>query len=52
MKLWKVRRDLYRGARLLGDVQAIEKGPTAVVKRVERRWLWRLVGRLLNKVMR
>lgn len=52
MKLWKVRRDLYRGARVLGDVEAIEKGPTAVAKRVERRWLWRLVGRLLQRVTR
>jgi hypothetical protein len=50
VKLWRLRRDLYRGARMLGDVQAIEKGPTAVVKRIERRWLWRLVARLLRRV--
>jgi len=49
MKLWKVRRDLYRGARILGDVEAASKGPTAVAKRVERRWLWRMVARLLRK---
>ena len=52
MKLWRIRRDLYRGARILGDVQAIEKGPGAVAKRVERRWLWRMVGRLLGRVRR
>jgi hypothetical protein len=50
MKFWRLRRDLYRGARLLGDVEAIEKGPTAVAKRVERRLIWRLVGRLLGRV--
>jgi hypothetical protein len=52
VKLWRLRRDLYRGARILGDVQAIEKGPTAVAKRVERRWLWRIVGRLIGRVTR
>ena len=29
MKFWRLRRDLYRGA---GDAQAIEKGPSAIVK--------------------
>ena len=48
MKLRKVRRDLYRGARILGDVQAIEKGPKGVAKRIERRWLWRLVSSILD----
>lgn len=50
MKIWRLRRALYRGARILGDVQAIEKGPTAIAKRVERKWLGRLLGRLLRKV--
>jgi hypothetical protein len=50
MKLWRVRRGLYRGARLLGDVRAIEKGPKAIVKRTERRFLGRLLGRLLRKI--
>jgi hypothetical protein len=50
MKLWRLRRDLYRGARLIGDVQAVSKGPTAVATRIERRWIWRIVGRLLRKV--
>ena len=49
MKLWRLRRNLYRAARILGDIEAVEKGPAAVVKRVERRWLWR-IGRLLRKV--
>jgi hypothetical protein len=49
MKLWRIRRDMYRAGRLLGDIQAIEKGPTAIAKRVERKWLWRIVGRLLGR---
>jgi hypothetical protein len=54
MKLWKIRRNLYRGAPILGDVEAVEKtvetgNPTPLAKRVERRWLWRIVGRLLRK---
>ena len=40
MKLWRLRRDLYCGARILGDVQAVSKGPRAVARRIERRWLW------------
>lgn len=27
MKLWRVRRDLYRSARLLGDVGAVRRDP-------------------------
>ena len=43
MKLWRLRRNLYRDARILGDAQAIGKGPTAAAKRIERRWIWRIV---------
>jgi len=50
MKRRRVRRNLYRGARLLGDVRAVEKGPKAIVKRTERRFLGRILGRLLRKV--
>ena len=39
LKLWRLRRDLYLGARLLGDLQAVEKGPAAVIRREERRFL-------------
>jgi len=52
VRLNHLRRDLYVGARVLGDVNAIERGPTAIVKRVERRWLWRLFGRLMRSVVR
>jgi hypothetical protein len=38
------------GARIIGDIEAVEKGPTAVAKRIERRWLWRVIGRLLTRL--
>ena len=50
MRLWRVRRHAYRLGRILGDVQAVRKGPAAIVKREERKWLGRLFGRLLRKV--
>jgi hypothetical protein len=50
MKIWKLRRSLYRGARILGDVQAIERGPGAVAKRAERKLLWRVLGRWLGRL--
>jgi hypothetical protein len=40
----------YRLGRILGDVQAVRRGPTAIVRRVERKWLGRLFGRFLRKV--
>jgi len=42
----KTRSALYGIASALGDVQAVKKG--AVVKRVERRLLGKLLGRLFN----
>jgi hypothetical protein len=50
MTIWRLRRSLYRGARILGDVEAVKRGPKAMVKRTERRFLGRLLGRLLRKV--
>ena len=50
MNLWRVRRALYHEARVLGDVRAITKGPTAIMKRAERRLAWRMAARLLRKV--
>ena len=48
MTINKVRGWLYWAARLLGDVQAIQKGPSATVKRAERRLAGRVTGRLLR----
>jgi hypothetical protein len=50
MTLWKVRRDAYKVGRIIGDVRASRRGPAAVVVRDERRWLWRMIGRLLRKL--
>ena len=50
MKLWRLRRDAYKVGRILGDVQAVRKGPAAIVKREERKWLGRLFARLLRRI--
>lgn len=50
MSLSSFRSLLYRLARLLGDVNAVEKGH--VVKRVERRVAGRFMGRILGKLFR
>jgi hypothetical protein len=46
-----LRSVLYGSARALGDAQAISKGPTAVLKRVERRALGRLASAIIRKVV-
>ncbi len=51
MKLWRIRRDAYRVGRILGDVQAVQRGPTAIAKRVERKWIGRLFGRLVSRIV-
>jgi hypothetical protein len=45
MKISKVRRNLYRSARLLGDLDVIQKG--TVGKRIVRRTAGRYVSRML-----
>jgi hypothetical protein len=50
MSLSRVRGLLYRLARLLGDVNAVEKH--RVGQRVERRVAGRFMGRLLGKLFR
>ena len=46
-----MRSLLYFLARLLGDVNAVKRGPRAVGKRVERRIAGRIAGRLLGKLV-
>lgn len=48
----QLRRNLYRGARILGDIQAAEKGPAPVAKRRVRRTVYRTEGRWTRKVLR
>lgn len=50
MSINGVRSLLYRVARLLGDVQAVEKH--RVVPRVERRVVGRWTARLLSRLFR
>ena len=50
MSINKVRSVLYAMARLLGDLNAVQKG--RVGQRVERRFVGRLLGRLLGKLFR
>jgi hypothetical protein len=50
MSLSKVRSLLYRLARLLGDVNAVEKNK--VPQRIERRLVGRWTARLLGKLFR
>ena len=48
MKISRTRKNLYRTARLLGDIDAISKGPTAMGKRVVRRAVGRSASRILS----
>jgi hypothetical protein len=50
MKLWRIRSGLYRLGRVLGDVQAVERGPKAVERRVLRRTLGRLFEKILRRI--
>jgi len=46
------RSQLYRGARLLGDLTAISKGPGAYGKRVVRRTAYRKSSSLTRSILR
>jgi hypothetical protein len=43
---------LYWAARLMGDAQAIERGPGAVERRIERRLVGKMTGRALWRLFR
>jgi hypothetical protein len=47
-----IRSMLYALARLLGDIQAIRRGPNAVAKRVARRASGKVTGRMLGRLFR
>jgi hypothetical protein len=47
-----LRSQLYRAARDLGNVQAMERGPTAYTKRVVRRKIYRNTNSLTRKLTR
>jgi len=47
-----LRSDLYRGARLMGDVEAAETGPTAYGKRVMRKKFYRRSNSATRRLLR
>jgi hypothetical protein len=52
MSINTIRRVLYTLARFLGDVQAIRRGPKAILKRVVRKVVYRNVNKEIGKVLR
>lgn len=50
MKINKVRRGLYKTARILGDINAIKKGK--VGKRIGRRIVGRQTGKVIRKIFK
>ena len=47
-----MRSFLYKLAWLLGDAKAASRGPGAIGKRVERRLVGRVPGKLMGKLFR
>ncbi len=47
-----MRSFLYWLARFMGDINAIQRGPSAIVKRIGRRVAGGVTGRLLGKLFR
>jgi hypothetical protein len=47
-----LRGQLYRAARVLGNVQAAEKGPVSYGKRVARRSVYRQTNRATGSLLR
>lgn len=47
-----VRTDLYKFARGLRDLKAIQAGPEAIVRRIARRGAGRVTARFLSKLFR
>ena len=45
-----IRSLLYFLARLLGDINAVQRGPAAVERRIKRRIAGRLASRLLRRL--
>jgi hypothetical protein len=52
LSLNQFRSLLYFVARLAGDLNAIRRGPGAVVKRLGRKSLGRAAGRSINRLFR
>ena len=50
VKSMSLRTFLYKFARLLGDISAVQKGPKAIIKRIERRATGRVASKVLRKI--
>jgi len=48
----RIRRALYKTQRTMGDVEAAERGPDVLAKRLIRRHVTRHVGRYYNRLWR
>lgn len=48
----QLRSGFYGLARLLGDIQALSKGPKATAKRIGRRAAGKVTGRMLGKLFK
>lgn len=46
-----LRSILYAVARGMGDAKAVQRGPRAIGKRIERRVLGRAFSRLISKIV-
>lgn len=47
-----IRSDLYKGARILGNVQSVKRGPVGVGKRLVRRRVYRKTTGLTQTFLR
>jgi hypothetical protein len=52
MSISKIRSVLYKTASILGDVQAVRKGPAAMAKRAARKAAGRGFGSFMNKLFK
>jgi hypothetical protein len=52
MSIGGIRSLLYLPGRILGDIQAVRKGPDAVARRIARRAAGKVTGRMLGKGFR
>lgn len=48
----RIRSATYRAVRVMGDVNAIRRGPRAVVKRAGRKVAGRLFGSIMGRLLR
>lgn len=48
----RTRSSFYRWARILGDVEAAEKGPAPLAKRLVRKRIYRTQGTVTRRILR